>query len=113
MSVQKVSGSLVAFLVMYVDDILLIGNDIEMISSVKLWLIKSFSMKDFREASYILGIKIYHDRSKSIIGLPQSLYADKMLRRFHMELSKKGLLPVWHGLHFSKSMCPKTHYEIQ
>ena len=36
MSVQKVSGSLVAFLVMYVDDILLIENDIGMISSVKL-----------------------------------------------------------------------------
>lgn len=30
-----------------------------------------------------------------------------------MEQSKKSLLPVRHGLHFSKSMCPKTHYEIQ
>ena len=51
-------------------------------------------MKDFKEASYILEIKIYPDRSKRIIGLSQSLYVDKMLRRFHMEQSKKSLLPV-------------------
>lgn len=70
-------------------------------------------MNDFREASYILGIKIYPDRSKRIIGLSQFLYVDKVLRRFHMEQSKKSLLLVRHGLNFSKSMCPKTHDEIQ
>ena len=43
---KKVSGSSVAFLVLYVDDILLIGNDIEMLESVKGYLNKSFSMKD-------------------------------------------------------------------
>ncbi|CAL9011762.1 unnamed protein product [Prunus brigantina] len=84
-----------------------------MLSSVKLWLTKSFSMKDFGEASYILGIKIYRDRSQRIIGLSQSLYIDKVLKRFHMEQSKKGLLPVRHGLHLSKNMCPKTPEEIQ
>ncbi|CAL8993347.1 unnamed protein product [Prunus brigantina] len=57
---KKVSGSSVVFLILYVDDILIIGNDIGMLSSVKLWLTKSFSMKDLGEASYILGIKIYH-----------------------------------------------------
>ncbi|GKA11142.1 retrotransposon protein, putative, ty1-copia subclass [Tanacetum coccineum] len=34
----KVSGSIVVFLVLYVDDILLIGNDIPMLQSVKDWL---------------------------------------------------------------------------
>ncbi|XP_047064419.1 uncharacterized protein LOC124672191, partial [Lolium rigidum] len=59
---KKVSGSSVAFLILYVDDILLIGNDIELLSSVKGYLNKSFSMKDLGEAAYILGIKIYRDR---------------------------------------------------
>ena len=31
-------------------------------------------MKDLDEASYILGIKIYRDRSKSMLGLSQSRY---------------------------------------
>ncbi|CAL8999788.1 unnamed protein product [Prunus brigantina] len=30
-----------------------------------------------------------------------------------MEQSKKGLLPIRHGLHLSKNMCPKTPEEIQ
>jgi hypothetical protein len=41
---RKVSGSVVVFLVLYVDDILLIGNDIPMMDVIKSSLRKSFSM---------------------------------------------------------------------
>src|SRR6266496_5387960 len=51
---KKVSGSSVAFLILYVDDILLIGNDIECQDSIKGYLIKNFSMKYLDEATYIL-----------------------------------------------------------
>ncbi|WP_284733070.1 reverse transcriptase domain-containing protein, partial [Klebsiella pneumoniae] len=71
---KKVSGSAVTFLVLYVDDILIIGNDVGMISSIKLWLSSNFSMKDLGDATYILGIKIYRDRSKRLLGLSQSIY---------------------------------------
>ena len=54
---KKVSGRCVAFLILYADDILLIGNDIEFLDSIKGYLNKSFSMKDLGEAAYILGIK--------------------------------------------------------
>ena len=66
---KKINGSTVTFLVLYVDDILLIGNDIPMLTSVKIWLLKEFAIKDLGEASYILGIKVYRDRSKRMIGL--------------------------------------------
>ena len=66
---KKVSGSSVAFLIFYVDDILLIGNDIEFLDIIKGYLNKSFSMKDLGEAAYILGIKIYRDRSRHLVGL--------------------------------------------
>jgi hypothetical protein len=46
---KKVSGSVVVFLVLYVDDILLIGNDILMMEAVKSSLRYSFSMKDLGE----------------------------------------------------------------
>ena len=61
---KKVSGSVVVFLVLYVDDMLLIVNDVSVLQYVKIWLSKNFSMKDLGEATYILGIKIYRDRSK-------------------------------------------------
>ena len=49
---------IVIFLVLYVDDILLIGNDIGVMSSVKVWLLSQFDMKDLGEANFILGIKL-------------------------------------------------------
>ena len=55
---KRIQGTKVVFLVLYVDDILLIGNDIEVLSSVTGWLQKQFDMKDMGEANYILGIKL-------------------------------------------------------
>jgi len=104
---KKASGSSVAFLILYVDDILLIGNDIPMLDSIKTSLKNSFSMKDLGEAAYILGIKIYRDRSKRLIGLSQDIYIDKVLKRFSMEEAKKGFLPMSHGIHLSKTQCPR------
>jgi len=108
---KKISGSAIAFLVLYVDDILLIGNDVPMISSIKLFLSQKFSMKDLGEATYILGIKIYRDRSRRLIGLSQSTYIDKVLTRFNMQCSKRGLLPFRQGIRLSKEMCPNTPEE--
>ncbi|KAJ9566938.1 hypothetical protein OSB04_002904 [Centaurea solstitialis] len=102
----KFSGSIVTFLVLYVDDILLIGNDVPTLQSVKEWLSKCFQMKDLGEAAYILGIKIYRNRSKRLIGLSQSTYIDKVLKRFRMDESKKGFIPMQHGIVLSKTQCP-------
>ena len=89
------------FLVLYVDDILLIRNNILLMDDVKASLRKSFSMKDLGEASYILGIKIYRDRSKHLFGLSQSLYIDKVLNRFNMNESKRGFIRMSHGITLS------------
>jgi hypothetical protein len=51
---RKVDDENVSFLVLYVDDILLIGNDVGILSSIKVWLSSQFSMKDLGEANYIL-----------------------------------------------------------
>ena len=95
----------VAFLILYVDDILLIGNDIEFLYNIKGYLNKSFSMKDLGEAAYILGIKISDRR---LIGLSQSTYLDKVLKKFKMDRSKKGFLPVLQGVKLSQTQCPTT-----
>jgi hypothetical protein len=99
---KKVSGSVVVFLVLYVDDILLIGNDIPMMKVVKSSLRKSFSMKDLGEVTHILDIKIYRERSKRLIGLSQDAYIDKILNWFNMQDSKKGFLSMSHDITLSK-----------
>ena len=68
-------------------------------------------MKDLGEASYILGMKIYRDRSRRLLGLSQSTYIDTVLKRFSMENSKKGYLPIPSGITLSKKDCATTPEE--
>ena len=70
-------------------------------------------MKDLGEASYILGVKIYRDRTKRVLGLSQSTYIDKVLRRFSMLNSKKGMLPIRHGIKLSKNQSAQTPDELK
>ncbi|KAL0409653.1 UNVERIFIED_CONTAM: Retrovirus-related Pol polyprotein from transposon TNT 1-94 [Sesamum radiatum] len=65
------------------------------------------------EASYILGIKIYKDRSRRLLGLTQSSYIKKVLKRFKMEHSKRGLLPMRHGIKLSKKQSLRTDEELK
>ena len=69
-------------------------------------------MKDMGDAAYILGIKIYRDRSKRLIGLSQSTYIDKILKKFSMHDSKKGCVPMTPGIALSKSQCATSDMEI-
>ena len=95
---NKFSGTKVNFLILYVDDILLIQNNVMMSQEIKNSLERSFSMKDLGETTYILVIRIYRDRSKKLIGLSQSTYLDKVLKQFKMESSKNGFLLMSHGV---------------
>ena len=95
-------------MILYVDNILLIGNDIEFLDSIKGYLNKNFSMKYLNEATYILGIKIYRDKLRCLIGLSQSTYLGKVLKKFEMDQSKKGFLTVLQGVKLSKTQSPTT-----
>ena len=70
-------------------------------------------MNDLGEASYILGIKVYRDRSKKMIGLSLRIYIEEVLKRFSMKNSKRSLLPLRYDIHLSKKMYPNTPEEIQ
>lgn len=61
---------------LYMDNILLIKNDSEMIDQTKSWLSKNFEIKDIVEAAYILGIKISRDKKLKALSLNQKKYID-------------------------------------
>nr|GEW80019.1 hypothetical protein [Tanacetum cinerariifolium] len=109
----KASGSNITFLILYVDDILIMGNSIPMLQSVKTYLGKCFAMKDLGEATYILEIKIYRDRSKRLIGLCQSSYIEKILKQYCMENSKRGSIHMQEKLKLSKSQGASTPTEMK
>ena len=62
------------------NDILLIGNDVEFSRKHKGVFERIFPKKDLGEATYILSIKIYRDRSRSLIYFSMSTYLDNILK---------------------------------
>ena len=73
---KHIKDGKVVFLVIYVDDILLIGNDVRNLSSIKLWLSQQFDLNDLGEASYGLEIRLFRDRRNKMIALSQASYID-------------------------------------
>ncbi|GJX16743.1 retrotransposon protein, putative, ty1-copia subclass [Tanacetum coccineum] len=84
-----------------------------MLQDVKSYIGRCFAMKDLGEAAYILGIKICRDRSRRLIGLCQSAYIKKILKRFHIENSKHGSIPMQEKLRLSKSQGATTPAELK
>ena len=68
-------------------------------------------MKDLGEASYILGMKIYSDRSKRMLGISQSTYIETVLKRFSIKNFKRTYLPIGHEIFLSKKDCLTTPEE--
>eukprot|EP00253_Pinus_taeda_P027181 PITA_27181 len=107
----KLIGDRVIYLVLYVDDVLLVGNDKEIIQDLKTQLSSKFDMKDLGAANYILGMEIKRGRAKRKIWLNQRKYVETMLQRFNMQDSKQVKVPIPIGVKLSNEQCPKTQEE--
>ena len=91
---QKVSGSKICFLMLYVDDMLLAANDKGMLYEVKQFLSENFDIKDMGEAFYVIDIKIHRDKHRDILGLSQETYVNKVLERFRMKDCSPSVAPI-------------------
>nr|GEY55419.1 hypothetical protein [Tanacetum cinerariifolium] len=109
--IYMASGSNVTFLNLYVDDIIIMENHILSLQSVKDYLRKCFAMKDLGDVAFILGIKIYRDRSKQLIRLGQNAYMDKILKIYKMDNSKRGHILMEESLDLNKTQGASTPKE--
>ncbi|GKB93278.1 retrotransposon protein, putative, ty1-copia subclass [Tanacetum coccineum] len=75
--------------------------------------IKDLMRKSKGEATFILGIKIYRDRLKRLIGLCQSAYIDKILKRYRIDNSKRGYIPMQKRLDLNKTQGDSTPREVK
>eukprot|EP00253_Pinus_taeda_P028341 PITA_28341 len=73
----KLIGDRVIYLVLYVDDMLLVGNNKEILEDLKTQLSSKFNMKDLGAENYILGMDIKRDRAKRKLWLNQSKFRSK------------------------------------
>ena len=107
----KRSKRSILILSLYVDDILLAGNDMDSIVTTKKWLSLTLERKDMGEANFVLEVKITRDSSKKLLSLFQRTYIKKILERFHMHNSKLIDIPMEKGCTLSLDQCPKNDEE--
>ena len=64
-------------LLLYVDDMIITGDDLSGIQELKDFLSQQFEMKDFGHLSYVLGLEITHFTDG--LYITQAKYASKLL----------------------------------
>jgi hypothetical protein len=102
-----------AILLLYVDNILLASNSLDMMKETKFYLGSKFEMKDMGSANYVLGIRISRDRDSKLIYLDQENYMEKMLKRFKLEEFRPVSTLVSKGMILNKSMCSNNKTELE
>nr|MCH9869688.1 hypothetical protein [Serratia marcescens] len=87
-------GESFIILLLYVDDMIIIGQDMSKIVGLKKELGKAFSMKDLGAAKQILGIKIERDKEAENVYLSQKKYVENVLKKFNMSKKKFVSTPL-------------------
>ena len=84
-------GTLVAFLLVYIDDIVLTGNSPKFLTSLIAQLSAVFELKELGPLSYFLGLQI--TRTSKGLLVTQTKYAQDLLLRVNMHTSKPARTP--------------------
>ena len=103
-------------LILYVDDLLLLGEDLHKINDVKHQLGKLYQMKDLGPASSYLGIRMTRNRNTRAIWIDQEAYIKNALKRFDLSDANSTKTPLPAGIHLEKSeetvtLDTKTYYQ--
>lgn len=86
-------------LALFVDDGLVVGRDRRMIDNIIDIFGKNFPLK-ISHAQHFCGMEIIRNRKKGVIYVHQAMYADKILKRFHMFDAHAVAVPAEPSLRF-------------
>ena len=75
------SNNSIIYIGLYVDDIVLAGNNLNDIRFIKNKISRRFSCKDMGEIDQHLGIQIIRDRNNKSLTISMKWYIDRMLIR--------------------------------
>jgi hypothetical protein len=109
----KEGGTHFIYVSLYVDDMLLIENNMDAIKEVKKHLSSKFDMKDLGETNFILGMDIKRDQAARKIWLNKTKHIETVLKWFNMQDYKPMKVPILVGARLTVEQCPKTQEEIE
>jgi hypothetical protein len=105
---KKLENGSYIILLLYVDDMLIAGSNMQDINVFKKKLANSFAMNDLGAAKKIHGMRITRDKKNRKLTLSQGEYTEKVLERFRMQNTKPVSTPLASHFKLTKEMCPKT-----
>ena len=87
------ASNVTSFIVIYVDDILIMsGSEVE-IERLKSCLCQKFEVKDLGDFQYCLGVEF--DRTGNYLTISQRGYIDDLLEKFDMSHCNQGNSGLW------------------
>eukprot|EP00253_Pinus_taeda_P019115 PITA_19115 len=98
-------------LLLYLDDMLIIGHDKNKINRLKKDLGRKFAIKDLGPAQQMLGMWIMLDRKNKTLWLSQEKYIKKVLDRLNMKVAKLVGTPLVAHFKLSIELCPSDDKE--
>lgn len=94
----RVQNERVMYLILYVDDLLIAGNILQDIETLKKELSKRFEMSDCGLLNFFLGTLVEYDQSKGVMQLSQSKSTSKIIEKYGMNDCKPAGTPMEKGL---------------
>jgi hypothetical protein len=82
---KRIENGIYIIFILYVDDMLVVGYNMQDINVLIFFLSNSFVMTNLGVAKKILGIIITRDRKNHKLALSQEEYIEKVLERFRMK----------------------------
>lgn len=98
---------------LYVDDLIIVCNNAELLLKTKNHLATRFEMKDLGEIHYILDMQVTRNRENCIISLNQQKYLENILQRFGMKDCKTLATPLDSNSKLSSDMSPQNPEEVE
>jgi hypothetical protein len=106
-------GDKTIWLLIYVDDMLLVSNCRQFLDDFKGTLSKLFEMMDLGEAHHFLGMHITQDHPNQLLQINQTAFLEQILTETGMSDCHPVSTPLVPGISLSKSTTPLTDAEKQ
>ena len=87
-------GQKFCIIALYVDDLMVLSNDINLLDQKKDELKDTFKMKDLGPIHWFLGLEITRDRMQRSISISQSRYVSDIVERFGFTNSRPISTPI-------------------
>ena len=111
--VKKFGDNDFIILLLYMNDMLIVGQNASKIDNLKRELSKSFATNDLGLAKQILGMRISRNRKSGKLWLSQEAYVERVLEIFNMNKTKSVYSPLASHFKLGSENCPTSAKEKQ